>query len=277
MNPGNTGINRRNFLKTGVAGATGLVIGFNLPGRFAALAASPVGPAAPAALNAWMRIGTDDSVTIMIDKSEMGQGIQTALCMPATEELECDWKKIRTEFAPAAKEYFNPAFGMQGTGGSSSVRSSWEPMRQAGAAAREMLVEAAAQKWGVEKTSCRGENGVVRHQPTKRKLPYGSLAAAAAKLPVPTDVPLKDPAEFRVIGKSTRRLECSTQSSRAARYLAEKLPALTQRRRKQCPASRTDPDFRRCRRNCRQYVDGDAGAPGTRCEVGGRRERTSQQ
>jgi isoquinoline 1-oxidoreductase beta subunit len=207
MNPGNTGIDRRNFLKTGVAGATGLVIGFNLPGRFAALLASPLGPAAPAALNAWMRIGTDDSVTIMIDKSEMGQGIQTALCMLAAEELECDWKKIRTEFAPAAKEYFNPAFGMQGTGGSSSVRSSWEPMRQAGAAAREMLVEAAAQNWGVEKTSCRAENGVVRHQPTKRKLPYGSLAAAAAKLPVPTDVPLKDPAEFRVIGKSTRRLD----------------------------------------------------------------------
>src|SRR5882762_5107018 len=120
-----------------------------------ALAAAPAGTAEPAALNAWMRIGTDDTVTIIIDKSEMGQGIQTALCMIAAEELECDWKKIRTEFAPAAKEYFNPAFGMQGTGGSSSVRSSWDPMRKAGAAARDMLVQAAAQKWGVEKTACR--------------------------------------------------------------------------------------------------------------------------
>jgi isoquinoline 1-oxidoreductase beta subunit len=207
MSTGSSGIDRRNFLKTGVAGATGLVIGFYLPGRFEALAASPVGAASPAALNAWMRIGTDDSVTIMIDKSEMGQGIQTALCMIAAEELECDWKKIRTEFAPAAKEYFNPAFGMQGTGGSSSVRSSWDPMRKAGAAAREMLVEAAAQKWSVDKKSCRAENGVVLHVPTKRKLTYGSLAEAAAKLPVPADVPLKDPAQFRVIGKSTKRLD----------------------------------------------------------------------
>src|SRR5438105_3779137 len=103
---------RRNGLKAGAAGANGRGSDFNLPGRFEALAASPAGAAAPATLNAWMRIGTDDSVTIMIDKSEMGQGIQTALCMLAAEELECDWKKIRTEFAPAAKEYFNPAFGM---------------------------------------------------------------------------------------------------------------------------------------------------------------------
>ncbi|MCU1341769.1 MAG: aldehyde oxidase and xanthine dehydrogenase, molybdopterin binding, partial [Candidatus Acidoferrum typicum] len=207
MSAGSTAIDRRNFLKTGVAGATGLVIGFYLPGRFEALAASPAGTASPAVLNAWMRIGTDDSVTIMIDKSEMGQGIQTALCMIAAEELECDWKKIRTEFAPAAKEYFNPAFGMQGTGGSSSVRSSWDPMCKAGAAAREMLLEAAAQNWGVEKTACRAENSVVLHVPTKRKLTYGSLAEAAAKLPVPADVPLKDPAQFRVIGKSTKRLD----------------------------------------------------------------------
>ena len=111
------GINRRGFLKTGVAGATGLVIGFCLPGRFEALAA-PVAMMAPASLNAWMLISTTDVVTIMIDKSEMGQGILTALCMIAAEELDCDWKTIRTEFAPAAKEYFNPAFGMQGTGGS---------------------------------------------------------------------------------------------------------------------------------------------------------------
>jgi isoquinoline 1-oxidoreductase beta subunit len=199
-----TTIDRRGFLKVGAAGATGLVIGFYLPGRFEALAA---GPASPAALNAWMRIGTDDSVTIMIDKSEMGQGIQTALCMIAAEELECDWKKIRTEFAPAAKEYFNPAFGMQGTGGSSSVRSSWDPMRKAGAAARQMLVEAAAQKWGVDKSACRAENGLVLHEATKRKLTYGSLAEAASKLPVPADVSLKDPSQFRVIGKSTKRLD----------------------------------------------------------------------
>jgi isoquinoline 1-oxidoreductase beta subunit len=200
-------VDRRNFLKTGVAGATGLVIGFYLPGDFEALAAAPAGSAAPAALNAWMRIGADDSVTILIDKSEMGQGILTALCMIAAEELECDWKKIRPEFAPTAKEYINPAFGIQGTGGSSSVRSSWDPMRKAGAAARDMLLQAAAQKWGVAKTACRAENGVILHVATKRRLTYGSLAEAAAKFPVPQDVPLKDPKQFHTIGKSTKRLD----------------------------------------------------------------------
>src|SRR6266851_9529397 len=101
-----TGIDRRGFLKTGVAGATGLVIGFYLPARFDALAA-PIAIMPPSSLNAWMLISTTDEVTIMIDKSEMGQGILTALCMIAAEELDCDWKTIHTEFAPAAKEYFN--------------------------------------------------------------------------------------------------------------------------------------------------------------------------
>ena len=104
-------------------------------------------------------------MTIVIDKSEMGQGILTALCMIAAEELDCDWKTIRTEFAPAAKEYFNPAFGMQGTGGSSSVRSSWDPMRKAGAAARDMLLQAAAAKWSVDKSTCR--DGKRRHLPRR--------------------------------------------------------------------------------------------------------------
>jgi isoquinoline 1-oxidoreductase beta subunit len=201
-----TGINRRGFLKTGVAGATGLVIGFYLPGRFEALAAAPVG-AGPASLNAWMLISPDDSVKIMIDKSEMGQGILTALCMIAAEELDCDWKKIHTEFAPAAKEYFNPAFGMQGTGGSSSVRSSWDPMRKAGAAARDMLLQAAAQQWNVDKSTCRTENGVIYHDASKRKLTYGSVAEGASKLAVPQDVPLKDPKQYRIVGKPTKRLD----------------------------------------------------------------------
>ncbi len=207
MSAGTIGkIGRRGFLKTGAAGAAGLVVGFYLPGRFEALAASPAG-AAPASLNAWMLISPDNTVKIMIDKSEMGQGILTALCMIAAEELDCDWKKIRTEFAPAAKEYFNPAFGMQGTGGSSSVRSSWDPMRKAGAAARDMLLQAAAAKWGVDKSACRAENGVIFHDATKRKLTYGSVAEAASKLPVPQDVPLKDPKQYRIIGKGMKRLD----------------------------------------------------------------------
>ena len=201
-----TGINRRGFLKTSVAGATGLVIGFYLPGRFEALAAAPAG-AGPASLNAWMLISPDDTVKIMIDKSEMGQGILTALCMIAAEELDCDWKKIHTEFAPAAKEYFNPAFGMQGTGGSSSVRSSWDPMRKAGAAARDMLLQAAATQWNVDKSACRTENGVIYHDASKRKLTYGRVAEAASKLPVPQDAAPKDPKQYRIVGKPTKRLD----------------------------------------------------------------------
>jgi len=210
-------VGRRGFLKTGAAGAAGLVVGFYLPGRFEALAAGH-GDAASAKLNAWMLISPDDTVKIMIDKSEMGQGILTALCMIAAEELECDWKKIRTEFAPAAKEYFNPAFGMQGTGGSSSVRSSWDPMRKAGAAARDMLLQAAAQKWGVDKSACRAENGVIFHDASKRKLTYGSVAEAASKLPVPQDVPLKDPKQYRVIGKSTKRLDTPAKVDGSAQF-----------------------------------------------------------
>jgi isoquinoline 1-oxidoreductase beta subunit len=201
-----TGINRRGFLKTGAAGAAGLVIGLYLPGRLEAFPASAASMP-PASLNAWMLISTTDVVTIVIDKSEMGQGILTALCMMAAEELDCNWKTIRTEFAPAAKEYFNPAFGMQGTGGSSSVRSSWDPMRKAGAAARDMLLQAAAAQWNVDKSTCRTENGVIYHDASKRKVTYGAVASAASKLPVPQDVPLKDPKQYRIIGKPTKRLD----------------------------------------------------------------------
>jgi len=212
-----TGIGRRGFLKTGAAGAASLVIGFYLPGRYEAFAAAPA-DAAPASLNAWMLISPDDTVKIMIDKSEMGQGILTALCMMAAEELDCDWKKIRTEFAPAAKEYFNPAFGMQGTGGSSSVRSSWDPMRKAGAAARDMLLQAAAQQWGVDKSACRTENGVIYHDASKRKLTYGNVAAAAAMLPVPQNVPTKDPKQYRIVGKPTKRLDTPDKVNGVAEF-----------------------------------------------------------
>ncbi len=212
-----TRINRRGFLKTGVAGATGLVIGFYLPGRFDAFAA-PIAIMPPSSLNAWMLISTTDEVTIMIDKSEMGQGILTALCMIAAEELDCDWKTIHTEFAPAAKEYFNPAFGMQGTGGSSSVRSSWDPMRKAGAAARDMLLQAAAQQWGVDKSTCRTKNGMIYHDASKRSVSYGGVAKQASKLPVPQDVPLKDPKEYRIIGKPTKRLDTPDKVNGRAQF-----------------------------------------------------------
>lgn len=201
---------RREFLKKSAAGGAGLVIGFYLPGKYESLSAKPAAtePAAlNAPLNAWIRIAPDDTITLLINKSETGQGVTTSLSMLLAEELECDWKKIHTEFAPAAKVYFNRLFGLQGTGGSSSIRGSWEPLTQAGAAAREMLVSAAAKQWGVEPSACRAENGVVTHAPSKRRLRYGQLAAAAAALPVPEKPALKDPKDYKFIGKPTKRLD----------------------------------------------------------------------
>jgi isoquinoline 1-oxidoreductase beta subunit len=198
-----TALDRRNFLKTSLAGATGLIVGFYLPGRREVLAAE----ASPAVLNAFVHVSPENVVTILIGKSEMGQGVITSLSMLAAEELECDWKRIRFEFAPAATVYFDPAFHMQGTGGSQTIHSGWVPMRQAGATAREMLIAAAAQKWGVDASECHAENGEVVHTSSKRRLSYGSVAEAAAKIPPPTDVKLKDPSQFKVIGKPTKRLD----------------------------------------------------------------------
>ncbi len=207
MSSSTTQVDRRIFLKTGLAGATGLVLGFYLPGLSTALANATAAPASPAVLNAWVRVAPDDIVTIVISKSEMGQGVMTSLSMLAVEELECDWKNVRPEFAPVDKVYIDPVFGMQGTGGSQSIHSGWEPMRRAGATAREMLIAAAAQKWGVAASECHAEDGAVLHAATNRRATFGSLAEAAAKLPVPADVKLKDPSQFRLIGQPTKRLD----------------------------------------------------------------------
>jgi isoquinoline 1-oxidoreductase subunit beta len=209
-----TALDRRNFLKTSLAGATGLIVGFYLPGRREVLAAE----AMPAVLNAFVHVSPENVVTILISKSEMGQGVITSLSMLAAEELECDWKRIRFEFAPAATVYFDPAFHMQGTGGSQTIHSGWVPMRQAGAAAREMLIAAAAQKWGVDASECHAEMGEVVHTSSKRRLSYGSVAEAAAKIPPPTDVKLKDPSQFKVIGKPTKRLDTADKVNGKAEF-----------------------------------------------------------
>src|SRR5712671_6525538 len=197
-------INRREFLEAaGVAGA-GFVIGFHLPagGRNGARAV-----AAPFAPNAWLRIGADESVVVVVDRSEMGQGVTTSLPMLLAEELEADWSKIRIESAPADKAYINPMFGMQGTGGSTSVRAAFTPLRKAGAAAREMLLSAAAETWGVDKAACRAEKGAVIHTPSNRRLSFGTLAAKAATVPLPHDVPLKDPKDWKILGTRVKRLD----------------------------------------------------------------------
>jgi isoquinoline 1-oxidoreductase beta subunit len=225
---------RREFLKKGSAGAAGLVIGFYLPGKFEALAATS--PLQSATINAWVRIAPDDSVTIVIDKSEMGQGISTSLSMLLAEELELDWKKIKTEFAPAAPPYFNPVFGLQGTGGSTSIRASWEPLTKAGAAAREMLIAAAAKQWAVDASSCHAENGAVIHSVTKKKLGYGALVEAAAKLPVPAKPALKDPKNYKLIGKPTKRLDTPAKTTGTAQFgIDVRLPSMLHAVVARCP------------------------------------------
>src|ERR1019366_176878 len=155
--------------------------------------------------NAFVRIGTDERITVIVNHSEMGQGVYTSLPMLLAEELDADWTKVGYESAPVDPKYNHPAFGMQITGGSSSVWSGLDQFRQAGAAARAMLVAAAAQQWNVDASNCRTESGAIFNG--TRKLPYGQLAAAAAKLPPPEHVQLKDPKTFKLIGKPIKRLD----------------------------------------------------------------------
>jgi len=176
--------------------------------------ATPGGTTAPVAgpgptftPNAWIRIAPDGAVTVVIDKAEMGQGIETSLSMLAAEELDADFSRVDIEFAPVAPEYKNPVFGSQGTGGSTTIRGSWLPMRTAGAAAREMLVAAAAATWGVEPSTCQSEKGEVVHAASTRRIGYGALTARAATMPVPKTPKLKSPADFKLIGTPARRLD----------------------------------------------------------------------
>jgi isoquinoline 1-oxidoreductase beta subunit len=164
-----------------------------------------------------VRIASDDSVTIVCGASEMGQGVLTAIPMLVAEELDADWRKVGVEQAPVDQAFANPAFGMQATGGSATVRGFWLPMRQAGAAAREMLVAAAAAQWGVDAAQLRTDKGVVSG-PGGKKAGYGSLAVAASKLPVPAKPALKDPKSFKLLGKATRRLDTPDKSSGKARF-----------------------------------------------------------
>jgi isoquinoline 1-oxidoreductase subunit beta len=188
-------LSRREFVAVGVAAGAGLVVGFYLPhaGRSGKEVFSP---------NAYLRITPDNKVTIVCARSEMGQGVRTALPMILAEELEADWKQIEIEQAGASTLY-----GDQGTGGSASVKTTWDPMRKAGAAAREMLISAAALTWGVPRSSCAAENGTVVHGTSKRRLTYGELVKKAATLPIPTDVPLKQNKDYKIVGQRLARVD----------------------------------------------------------------------
>src|ERR1041384_5537233 len=178
-------VNRRDFINTGVAAGGGLMLGFYLPriGQPSGAAQQSTSTFAP---NAFLRIGTDDSVTVIANHSEMGQGIYTGLAMLIAEELDADWSKVRVEAAPVDPAYNHAAFGIQMTGGSTSSWSEWERLRKAGAAARAMLIAAAAETWKVDPASCRTENGQVIH--AGHRLSYGKLVGAASRLTPPQDV-----------------------------------------------------------------------------------------
>jgi isoquinoline 1-oxidoreductase beta subunit len=195
---------RRQFLKLSVAASGGLLVGFYLP----ALSSKAAAEESPNVFmpNAFVRIGTDERITVIVNHSEMGQGVYTSLPMLLADELDADWSKVGFESAPVDPKYNHPAFGMQMTGGSSSVWSGLEQFRQAGAAARAMLVTAAAQRWNIDPASCRTESGAV-FDSSNRKLTYGQLAADAAKLTPPAKVQLKDPKNFKLIGKPVKRLD----------------------------------------------------------------------
>ncbi len=198
---------RRSFLRDSAAISGALVISFWLPagrGRFAH--AQEVPKKAPIHPNAFLRIGKDGTCTVMVKHLEFGQGVTTSLPMIVAEELECDWSKVRAELAPAGPEYAHTMFGMQMTGGSSSVVNSYDQLRTVGAQARTMLVQAAAEKWNAKPAGLRAEKGFVTG-PGGKRASYGELADAAGKLPVPDKVTLKDPKDFKIIGKPTRRLD----------------------------------------------------------------------
>src|ERR1700756_2259850 len=181
----NKNVGRREFLKTSAAITGGLCIAAYVPELGAGareLAAVPQGAFAP---NAFVRIAPDDTVTVIVNHSEMGQGVYTSLPMLLNEELEADWSKIRVEAAPVDKVYNHPVFGMQMTGGSTTSPAEWERYRKMGALARTMLVSAAAQQWNVDAGSCQVEKGVVLHRATGKRASYGSLASAAAKVTPP--------------------------------------------------------------------------------------------
>ncbi len=208
---------RRGFLRASAAAAGGVMIGFQLGSQESS---SPVS----SKLNAFVHVGTDDMVTLFIHKAEMGQGTVTSLSMLLAEELECDWKKIRTEFPGVSREY-GP---MQGVFGSASVRSSFDSLRRA--------VQAAAQQWGVAASACRAENNMVVNKATNARMTYGSLAEAASKLTVPANPALKDPAQFRLVGKPVKRLDTPPKVDGSAQFgMDVRLPGMVYAVVARCP------------------------------------------
>jgi len=223
---------RRDFLKTGAAVSGGLVLGVVLPDALARPAEAAPATSMP---NAFVKIGSDNSITILSARSEMGQGTFTTMPTLVAEELEVDLGKIKVEIAPAGEPYLNTMLGGQITGGSTSVAEGYDKLRMAGAQARTMLVQAAAQKWGVDPAACRAQNGAVSG-PSGQTATYGDLAEAASKLPVPKDVKLKEHKDSRYVGKPVNRLDTPGKINGTAEFgIDVKLPGMLYASLAQCP------------------------------------------
>jgi isoquinoline 1-oxidoreductase beta subunit len=221
MNP----ISRREFVFAGAAAGAGLVIGFYLPHGKGGSGSEGFSP------NAYLRITPDNKVTIVVARSEMGQGVRTALPMILAEELEADWRQIEIEQAGASTFY-----GDQTTGGSASVRSTWDPMRKAGATAREMLISAAALTWGVPRSTCTAASGSIKHSPSSRTLSYGQLAAKASTLPIPADVTLKQSKDYKIVGQRLPRLDTPSKVKGEAVFGIDfRLPGMKHAVLSRCP------------------------------------------
>jgi isoquinoline 1-oxidoreductase beta subunit len=209
-------LSRRRFLQAGAATGGGLMLSLNLllPNGAAEAADEGFAP------NAFIRIGSDGQIVLTLPYVEMGQGTYTSIPMLIAEELEVDLNQVRLDHAPPnEKLYGNPLLGgIQATGNSNAVRASWKPLREAGAIARTMLVQVAAQRWDVDPASCRAQKGEVLHALTGRRLKYGEIAADAARLPVPESVPLKRPEDFKLIGTPAKRLDAPAKVNGTAVY-----------------------------------------------------------
>jgi isoquinoline 1-oxidoreductase beta subunit len=214
--PSANGLSRRGFLQAGAAMGGGLMLSLRLPVANGEAEAAGADGFAP---NAFIRIGGDGQIVLTMPYVEMGQGTYTAIPMLIAEELEVDLKQVRLEHAPPnEKLYANPLLGVQATGNSNAIRGAWQPLRQAGATARTMLVAAAAMRWNVDPASCRAQNGEVLHEPTGRNAKYAELAAAAAKMAVPQNVALKRALDFKLIGTPAKRLDAPSKVNGSAVY-----------------------------------------------------------
>ncbi|WLA86563.1 MULTISPECIES: xanthine dehydrogenase family protein molybdopterin-binding subunit [Bradyrhizobium] len=209
-------LSRRNFLRAGAIAGGGLLLSVSLPFASRESEAAASDGFVP---NAFIRIGSDGKVVLTMPYVEMGQGTYTSIPMLIAEELEIGLTQVRLEHAPPSdKLYANPLLGVQATGNSNAMRGAWQPMRKAGATAKAMLVAAAAKRWNVEPGTCRADNGEVHHAASGRKLGYGELATDAAQMPVPENVTLKSPSEFKLIGTPAKRLDTPSKINGTAVY-----------------------------------------------------------